>query len=67
LRQCKWVHACASTVMDPEAYIWNKWPQSELDAITCTRIDSHSYKRRLHTQTTTKVSNFPQDFGEQKG
>jgi hypothetical protein len=40
---------------------------SEPDASTYKGISSHSYKRRLHTQTTTKVSNFPQDFGEQKG
>jgi hypothetical protein len=53
-RQFKWVHACASTVLDPEADIWNKWQMLEPDAVTCTTIDSHSYKRRLHTQTTTK-------------
>jgi hypothetical protein len=54
LRQFKWVHACTSTVMDPEADIWNKWQMSELDANTCTKISSHGYKRRLPTQTTTK-------------
>jgi hypothetical protein len=27
---------------------------SEPDANTCTRINSHGYKRTLHTQTTTK-------------
>jgi hypothetical protein len=52
--------------MDPEADIWNKWPLSEPDAITCTRIDSHSYKRMLHIQTISKVLNFLQDFSEQK-
>jgi hypothetical protein len=54
-RQFKWVHACASTVMDPEADIWNKWQLSEPNASTCTRIDFHCYKRELHTKTTTKT------------
>jgi hypothetical protein len=53
-RKFKWVHACASTVMDPEADIWSKWQMSDPDANTCTRISPHSYKRMLHTQTTTK-------------
>jgi hypothetical protein len=65
-RQFKWVHARALTVMDPEADIWNKRQRSEPDASTCTKISSHSYKGRLHTQTTTKGFNFPQDFREQK-
>jgi hypothetical protein len=38
---------------------------SEPDANTCTKISSHVYKGRLHTQTTTKGFNFLQDFGEQ--
>jgi hypothetical protein len=53
-RQFKWVYACASMVMDPEADIWDKWQMSDPDANTCTRISSHSYKRMLHTQTTIK-------------
>jgi hypothetical protein len=53
-RQFKWVHACASMVLDPEADIWSKWQMSEPDANTCTKISSHGYKRMLHTQTTTK-------------
>jgi hypothetical protein len=53
-RQFKWVHDCASTVMDPEADIWNRWQISERDASTCTRISFHGYKRMLHTQTTAK-------------
>jgi hypothetical protein len=40
--------------MDPEADIWNKRQMSEPDAVTCTRIGFHGYKRESHTQTTTK-------------
>jgi hypothetical protein len=57
-RQFKWVHSCASTFMDPEADIWNKWQMSEPEANTCTGLSYHGYKRMLPTQTTTKVSNF---------
>jgi hypothetical protein len=53
-RQFKLVHARASTFMDPEADIWNKWHMSEPEANTCTKLSSHDYKGMLPTPTTTK-------------
>jgi hypothetical protein len=65
-RQFKWVHPCASTVMDPEADIWNKWQMSKPDANTCTKISSRCYKERCIHRPLLRVSNLPQDFEEYK-
>jgi hypothetical protein len=66
-RQFKWVHACASTITDLEAHIWNKWQMSEPDANTYTKLSSHGYKGMSHTQTTTKGSKLSKRFQRVKG